>query len=307
MSINRISLYHLETLIWIARLGSFGAAAERLNATQPTISARVAELEQRLGATLFQKNGRAMTLTPAGRELVREYTPLWEQLQDVLLRSSGFGQIRGTVRIGAGEIAAVTCLPSFIADLKRYWPELNFEVDIELTAPLIQALLNGQSDLAFAAGSVAHPGLRSMPIGAAELAWVASPSVASRLVDDASLHAISLWSLRDHSPLNHVVRSTIARIGGSPRQLNLCNNVRMMIDIVTAGDGFALVPQSMVASQLQYGTLMRIFPQERPDPIMFHVISRAAEADPVILEVLRCAKDIRLEPDETLAPRVLTP
>ena len=46
MSINRVSLYHLETLLWIDRLGTFSAAAERLNTTQPTVSARMRELEQ---------------------------------------------------------------------------------------------------------------------------------------------------------------------------------------------------------------------------------------------------------------------
>src|SRR3546814_16354527 len=67
MSINRVSLYHLETLLWIDRLGTFSAAAERLNTTQPTVSARMRELEQRLGTALFRREGRAMSLTAAGR------------------------------------------------------------------------------------------------------------------------------------------------------------------------------------------------------------------------------------------------
>src|SRR3546814_14165126 len=54
MSINRIAFYHLETLLWIARLGTFAAAAERLNTTQPAISARVRELENHLGTVLFR-------------------------------------------------------------------------------------------------------------------------------------------------------------------------------------------------------------------------------------------------------------
>ena len=75
MSISRIALYHLETLLWIARLGTFGAAAERLNTTQPAISARVRELENLVGKQLFRREGRTMTLTPAGRQLVRESEP----------------------------------------------------------------------------------------------------------------------------------------------------------------------------------------------------------------------------------------
>ena len=106
MSINRVSLYHLETLLWIDRLGTFSAAAERLNTTQPTVSARMRELEQRLGTALFRREGRAMSLTAAGRKLVRDCDPLLRDMQVALLGSGGFAEASGVVRIGAGEIAA---------------------------------------------------------------------------------------------------------------------------------------------------------------------------------------------------------
>ena len=92
MSINRVSLYHLETLLWIDRLGTFSAAAERLNTTQPTVSARMRELEQRLGTALFRREGRAMSLTAAGRKLVRDCDPLLRDMQVALLGSGGYGE-----------------------------------------------------------------------------------------------------------------------------------------------------------------------------------------------------------------------
>src|SRR3546814_20785398 len=103
--------YHLETLLWIARLGTFAAAAERLNTTQPAISARVRELENHLGTVLFRREGRTMTLTPAGRELVRESEPLWARFQGVLMGCSDIAGATDVVRIGEGEIAAARCLP----------------------------------------------------------------------------------------------------------------------------------------------------------------------------------------------------
>ncbi|MGV1791816.1 LysR family transcriptional regulator [Rhizobium sp. A37_96] len=295
MSINRISLYHLETLIWIDRLGTFAAAAEKLNATQPAISARVAELEERLGAKLFQKHGRSANLTPVGRELVREYLPVWEQLQTILLRSSGFEQIRGHVRIGAGEIAAASCLPRFMADMKARWPDLTFDIDIELTAQMIQALLTGKIDLAFAAGPVAHPALKATSIGAAELLWVASPSVAKRMVTDDPSSIHSLWSLPSHSPIYQLMRDALALFPIRHRTVNLCNNVRMIVDIVTMGDGFALVPKSMVRPQLASGALVPVLIDQKVEPIVFHIVTRCGEGSPVINEILRFAGKIDLE------------
>ncbi|PDT50891.1 MULTISPECIES: LysR family transcriptional regulator [Sinorhizobium] len=303
MSINRISLYHLETLIWIARLGTFAAAAEKLNTTQPGISARISELEERLGAKLFQRNGRSANLTPSGRQLVREYLPLWEQLQGMLLRSAGFDQIRGIIRVGAGEIAAATCLPIFVTEMKERWPALTFEIEIELTAQMIQALLSGKIDLAFAAGLVAHPALTATPIGAAELLWVASPSFAKRMEEGGPDATFSLWSLPSHSPIYQLMKDGLEGIPVRRHSINLCNNVRTMIDIVTMGGGFALIPKSLVRSQLESGSLVSVMVDRQIEPIMFHVVARAAEGDPVVKEILRCASGISL--DDRLQPYLL--
>jgi len=295
MAINRIALYHLETLVWIWRLGTFAAAAEHLNTTQPAISARISELEDRLQAKLFRKIGRSMVLTTAGRELVQDYLPIWEQLQGALLRSAGFNQIGGRVRIGAGEIAAATCLPPFVANLKNSWPCLTFEIEIELTAQLIDSLIGGKIDLAFAAGLVAHPALKSKPIGAAELLWVASPASANHLADPTLRDTVPLWSLPNHSPLYQVMRNILGAEAPYQRSINLCNNVRTMIDIVTMGSGFSLLPKSMVRAQLANGLLVPVLLDHIVEPIMFHVVTRAAERDPIVLELLRFTDEIRLD------------
>ena len=60
---SRLNLTNLETVCCIARAGTFYAAAERLNASQPTVTGRVRELEQSLGIQFFRKLGRNMELT----------------------------------------------------------------------------------------------------------------------------------------------------------------------------------------------------------------------------------------------------
>ncbi|WP_085026350.1 LysR family transcriptional regulator [Ensifer aridi] len=294
MSINRISLYHFETLIWIARLGTFAAAADKLNTTQPAISARMSELEERLGAKLFRKVGRSSKMTPAGRELVREYLPIFEQLQGALLRSAGSDHMRGVVHVAAGEIAAATCLPGFIAQMKDQWPDLAFEIEIELTAQMIEALLSGKVDLAFAAGMVGHPALLATPIGTVELLWVASPNVAREMDEGIIDRPLSLWSLPSHSPIYHLMKEGLAGLLIPQRAINLCNNVRTMIEIVTMGNGFSLLPRSMVARELEVGSLVSVMSDRRVEPITFHVVSRVGESDPVVKAILRCASAIEL-------------
>jgi DNA-binding transcriptional LysR family regulator len=285
---NRLALYHIETLLWIERLGTFAAAAERLNTTQPAISARVREIEAHLGVQLFKREGRAMTPTPSGRRLVRELSAIWTDLQDSLLRCTGFGEATGVVRIGAGEIAAASCLPGFVSGLKQEMPAIALELEIELSASLILQLINGHTDIAFAAGTIAHPALTASSIGTVDLLWLASPAVATAIAA-RGLTGTAVWSLSDRSPLYKAMREAILAARLPHQSVNLCNNVRVMIDIVSSGCGMGLFPAAMVREERAAGKLVPVSAAPAPEPVSFSVARRAAESDPLVLEIYRRA------------------
>lgn len=285
---NRIALYHLETLLWIARLGTFAAAAERLNTTQPTISARVRELESQLGYPLFRREGRRMLLTVRGRQLVRDTEPLWAALERTLA-PDGLAGARGVVRLGVGEIAAASCLPGFVAQVERDLPAVTLDITISLTAQLLQDLLSATSDLVFLAGPVASPGLVTASLGAVALRWMASPATAMRMAAGA---AAPIWSLPRHSPLHQVMLETLAERGLSPPLIATCTNVRALIDIVAQGQGLALLPETMVRGG---SDLVEVWPRPRRG-IEFQAAIRAEESDPVVLDLFRRAKALQIDP-----------
>ncbi len=292
MSISRISLYHLETLLWIDRLGTFSAAAERLNTTQPAVSARMRELEQRLGTALFHRDGRGMSLTAAGRKLVRDCDPLLRDMQVALLGSGGFAEASGVVRIGAGEIAAASCLPAFVAELKVEMPNVGLEIEIDLTANLIQQLLTGRTDIAFAAGPIAHPALKTSPIGEVELVWLASSAVA--MVFAAGDAKLPVWSLASHSPIHGRMRDAIQASRIAQKSLNLCNNARTMIDIAKAGGGIGIFPRPMVREEVESGALVEIMGMPALASVEFHVAMRVSDTEPVLMQIFDRAAKLNL-------------
>ncbi|MFC0103124.1 LysR family transcriptional regulator [Sphingopyxis terrae] len=294
MSINRISIYHLETLLWIDRLGTFSAAAERLNTTQPAVSARMRELEQRLGSTLFRRDGRTMSLTPAGRKLVNDCTPLLRDMQLALLGSGGFNEASGVVRIGAGEIAAASCLPPFVAALKAEMPNVALEIEIDLTANLIQQLLTGRTDLAFAAGPIAHPALRTSPIGEVALLWLANPAVAALFERGTGEQQVPVWSLASPSPIHGRMREAIAASRIAQKSLNLCNNARMMIDIARAGGGVGIFPEPMVRAEVAAGALVELAGLPALAPVEFSVAMRVSDTEPVLTRIFDQAAGLSL-------------
>jgi DNA-binding transcriptional LysR family regulator len=288
---KRIAIYHLETLLWIARLGTFRAAAERLNTTQPAISARVREIEEQLGIAIFRREGRNMVLTARGRRLVQECEPLWAGFEKALLTASGFEGASGVVRIGSGEIAAASCLPGFVHAIERDLPGVTLELELDLTARMFQQLLGGTIDLAFLAGPVASPGIRTTPIGSVGLVWAASARTATA---GGFANALPVWSIPDLSPLHGVTMETLEANRVTPRSIGTCNTVRTLIEIVTGGGGAAVLPEPMVRPLLEAGILAEVLPPPARK-IRFEVAIRNTESDPLVLELFRRASELRID------------
>ncbi|EJU11221.1 LysR family transcriptional regulator, partial [Sphingomonas sp. LH128] len=195
------------------------------------------------------------------------------------------------VRIGSGEIAAASCLPAFIQAIERDRPGVAMEIEIDLTAPLLQQLLAGTRDIVFLAGPVASPGMRTASIGSVELVWCAGAEVAQ---DGGFAKALPVWSLPDHSPLHAVTHETLEGHGIVPRALHTCNNVRTLIEIVASGQGAAVLPETMVHDRLAAGDLREVLPRPRHH-VHFEAAIRTRERDPVILDLFARASELRIE------------
>lgn len=288
---RKLAIYHLETLVWIARLGTFRAAAERLGTTQPAISARVREIESQLGLAVFRREGRGVVLTARGRQLVRDCEPLLAGFERALLGAGDLAGATGVVRIGAGEIAAASCLPGFVSAVEADLPGVTLEIELDLTARMLQHLLAGTRDLALLAGPVASPGLITAPIGEVGLVWLASPAT---LAAGGFAQALPVWSVGAHSPIHQVMQADLLREGLRPRALHTCGNVETMIALVSAGHGAALFPETMVRPARAAGRLVEVLPPPA-QRLRFEAAIRAGESDPLVRELFRRASRLRID------------
>lgn len=288
---KRLAIYHLETLLWIARLGTFRAAAERLNTTQPAISARVKEIEEQLGVDLFRREGRNMVLTARGRALVADFEPLWAGFERALFKASDFAGATGIVRLGTGEIAAASCLAAFVAGVERDLPGVTLEIEVDLTARMLQQLLAGTSDMVFLAGPVASPGVRTTSLGSVGLVWAASQATAQA---GGFKQPLPVWSIPEHSPIHGIMRESLAQHGITPPVIRTCNNVRALVEIIREGTGAALLPETMIRSELASGALVSVLPAPKRQ-LRFEAAIRSAERDPLILELFRRVGGLRID------------
>lgn len=247
----------LETFLWIARLGGFRLAADRLNTTQPSVSARIRALEEELGVRLFERSARAVTLTAKGRDLLPYAERVLALKSEMLAKVGDPAAIQGTIVLGVVETIAHTWLPRLIERLAQAYPALSLELDIDITTNLSRRLIAREIDIAFLMGPIAHPEIENLPLGTYPLVWVGSPALGlhDRTLGLDDLRRIPVITFPRNSRPNMDILSLFRDAGERPRIHNsssIATIVRMAMD----GIGVCALPQEIVQGELDRGVLV---------------------------------------------------
>lgn len=113
----------LRYFLTVAKEQSFTKAAQQLNLTQPTLSRQLAALEEELGAKLFNRGGRNITLTSEGVLLKRRALEIVEMEDKILSEFRGNEELmEGTITVGCGEFMAVENLAEICRNYKAKYP-----------------------------------------------------------------------------------------------------------------------------------------------------------------------------------------
>ncbi|MGR3323766.1 MAG: LysR family transcriptional regulator [Pseudooceanicola sp.] len=129
-----------------AQSGSLSAAARLLGQTQPTLGRQIAALEDRLGVVLFDRVGRGLVLTQAGRDLMVHVRTMEEAASRFSLAATGRSQeVAGDVSVTASDIFAAYNLPPIVARLARVAPEIRINI---IASNDVQDLTRREADIA---------------------------------------------------------------------------------------------------------------------------------------------------------------
>ena len=146
---RELNLDQLRTLVAIADLGTFSAAAQALHLAQPTVSLHVSELESRLGTPLVLRGARKVQPTAAGEVLVQRARLLLRDADDVVeaVKRHAQGQT-GRVRLGSSTGLLVYLLPQVLEIMNREHPLIDVEVRIQGTLDGLKGVKDGSLDVA---------------------------------------------------------------------------------------------------------------------------------------------------------------
>lgn len=274
-----LDLKSLETFIWTMRLGGFRRAAERLNTTQPAISARIAQLQDELGVVLFERVGRRVAPTPQAMVLLTYAEKMMALRSELLTAVADRSAIRGVIRLGVAETVVHTWLSQLIERLNALYPAVSLEIEVETSPSLRDALARHELDVAVMLASYTDVRFRAIPVGSYPLGWVASPSLPLP-EEPVSLRDLAAWPIITFSRTTQpygVIREMFSAIGLQVRMFgnsSLASVVRMAVDAV----GVSVIPTVIVQRELAEGRL-RLIRSQAPLPGMTFCAAHSATAE----------------------------
>jgi len=143
-----LSLVKLRSFISVGENLSFRIASEKLNLSQPAVSAHVRDLEESLGVPLLSRTTRRVNLTPEGENFMIRAKRSLEELEDVVLDLKEQAALRrGRISVGFVPSIASSVLPIVIAEFSAKFPEIKIQVFDEMADRLYERVLNNEVDL----------------------------------------------------------------------------------------------------------------------------------------------------------------
>ncbi|WP_207477928.1 LysR family transcriptional regulator [Arenibaculum pallidiluteum] len=287
----------LETFVLIATLGSFRAAARRLNTTQPAVSARIAALESELGVELFDRSSRSVALTPKGIELLPLAERVTALMADIVATVSTPAAVRGVLRLGVSETIVHTWLPTLIERLNVRFPSVAVELMIDTTLNLAEDLHGRELDLALLLGPVNGPDIVNHRLCSYELDWVASPQLdlPPEPLSVAALARLPIITYPRGSAPFAAIQNLFRDPDIPPPKLNGSSSLLTTVRLVADGLGVSAVPQTVVRRELTAGELRIVRTTHRLPPLDFTASFPSRPYNPVAEIAAEIAVEIATE------------
>lgn len=229
----------------LARHGHFGRAAEDCAISQPALSVQIKDLEEALGAELFERAARQLRLSAFGEEFllrVRDILRSVDELGD--LARAHRKHLVGRLRIGVIPTVAPYLLPGMISALTRENADLDIHVRETVTPKLLQELAEGRLDTAIVALPVSEPAMTETPLFEETFVLVRPKEDAEKPVPDREmLREMRLLLLEE----GHCFREqalSFCDIGAvRPREILDGSSLSTLVQMVGAGIGVTLIPE----------------------------------------------------------------
>jgi len=254
-------LLNIKAFLLVARSGSFSAAARELGVAPSVVTKRITRLEEEMGAQLFVRSTRALSLTPAGERLLPQYQRLVAELDEIIGATAAAERgIEGHLRVKGPTTLTSMYLGPILCDFHAQNPALT--MDIVLLDRTVNPLEEG-FDLTVGALPATYPNVLDTPLCPYRLLLCASPSYV-----DARGKPDHPTELTEHDCITSVLMGNTWIFEQPPSTASVevrsklhANDTRVLREAALRGIGIAVLPEFLVVEDLRKNALVELLPE----------------------------------------------
>lgn len=143
-----MEIAELNAFVAVAESGSFSQAAQQLHLTQPAVSKRISQLESSLDCQLFDRIGRHINLTEAGRDLLPRANRILLEMEDLRRAMTNLGgEVSGTLKIGTSHHIGLHRLPPVLKQFSRLYPQVKLDIQFIDSEMAFDLVMHGKLEL----------------------------------------------------------------------------------------------------------------------------------------------------------------
>ena len=247
----------LPTFVAVAECRHFGRAAALVHLSQPAVSHQISQLEESLGARLFNRDGRRVTLTVAGEAMLEEARAILDAAAraEGRLRDVTSGAV-GRVRIGASATAALYFLPPVLRAYRTALPQFECRLTVGPAADLEDRVVRNELDMAVVAAPRPQGELRAVELAPDPFVLIVPTGNARAVRGTARALAAEEWIVReDGSDARRQTLAWLERRRITPARLTTVTGPAAVTEAVAAGLGVALTSRAAAAEAAAAGRI----------------------------------------------------
>ena len=253
-----MELRDLRTFVAVASVLNFNRAGKALHAAQSTVSVRIQALEEELGVRLFDRLGRRVLLTEAGKRLLEYGRKLLEMEEEARAWVCGEAS-QGVLTVRMPESLCVQRLAGVIGGFREQFPKVRLRLIPCTFDGLTEDLRRGVTDLAFVlAYEIPYRDMRSAFLGTEELVVTAAPGyplAARERLGPADFRDETLILSSSDCSYRKIFEGILAQAGALPPVLIECGSVAAARQYAAAGLGVTVLPEIVARQDVAAGRL----------------------------------------------------
>jgi molybdate transport repressor ModE-like protein len=249
-----LDLHTLKIFQTVAKLGSISQAARELQYAQSNITMKIQQLESNLQTTLFHRHNRGTALTAKGSMLLTYTEKIFNLMEETKNVMNDDQTPKGPLIIGSMETTAAVRLPALFSKYLKDYPDVDLTLKTGSTEENIQGVLQYELDGAFVAGPIEHSELIQKEVFEEELVLV-TDTIHPLISSIKDIQTRTLLVFRTGCSYRERLEQWFHQERVIPKKVMEFGTLDAIIGCVSAGLGISMVPQSVVAKQIQEGTL----------------------------------------------------